>query len=179
MSETGSIEKYIIEKWEIMEPVGTHLSCTKKNSSMEKKIGVKRKAIKKRSRKGKKKKKHTLEPVHCHSDRFFLSHHPIIFIRNAFDLLGCFFNICSHLHPGGRFYIERSTRPEKAFYRVSVSIPALGRQPGTSWNNGVSDAQSPAHFALCFYLSILSSALCIQPDLVSLFFGLVLLFHLS
>ena len=120
-----------------------------------------------------------MEPVHCHSDRFFLSHHPIIFIRNAFDLLGCFFNICSRLHPGGRFCIERSTRPEKTFYRVFVSIPALGRQPGTSWNSGVSDAQSPAHFALCFYLSILSSALCIQPDLASLFFGLVLLFHLS
>ena len=30
-----------------------------------------------------------------------LSHHPIIFIRNAFDLL--WFHIYSHLHPGGRF----------------------------------------------------------------------------
>lgn len=151
----------------------------KKKIKHEKESRSQKEGYKKRSRKGKKKKKHTLEPVHCHSDRFFLSHHPIIFIRNAFDLLGCFFNICSRLHPGGRFCIERSTRPEKTFYRVFVSIPALGRQPGTSWNSGVSDAQSPAHFALCFYLSILSSALCIQPDLASLFFGLVLLFHLS
>ena len=158
--------------------VHTYLAPKKKKIKHEKESRSQKEGYKKRSRKGKK-KKHTLEPVHCHSDRFFLSHHPIIFIRNAFDLLGCFFNICSRLHPGGRFCIERSTRPEKTFYRVFVSIPALGRQPGTSWNSGVSDAQSPAHFALCFYLSILSSALCIQPDLASLFFGLVLLFHLS
>lgn len=57
MSETGSIEKYIIEKWEIMEPVGTHLPCAKKKkSSMKKKVGVKRKAIKKDQEREKKKK---------------------------------------------------------------------------------------------------------------------------
>lgn len=58
MSETGSIEKYIIEKWEIMEPVGTHLPCAKKKKiKHEKESRSQKEGYKKRSRKGKKKKK--------------------------------------------------------------------------------------------------------------------------
>ena len=152
-----------------MEPFGTHLPCT----PPQKKIQAwrsQKEGYKKRSRKGKKKKAYPgTSPLPFRPVLFVTSSHH--FHKECVRSSGLFFYICSHLHLGGRFCIERSTRPEKTFYRVFDSVPALGRQPGTSWNNGVSNAQSPAHFALCFYLSILSSALCIQPDLAFLFFG--------
>ena len=174
MPEPGSTDKYNIEKWGNNEahwytPLPQHKKIKHEKENRSQKEGLK----KKRATKNQKKKKHTMEPVHCHSDRFFCHIIPSFFIRNAFDLLGFLFPypiLISILADVLHRTIKWSWTN---LYRVFVSVPALGRQLVDSQAHlgiMVFRAQSPAHLALGFsYLH--SSALCIQPDLVSLFSG--------